>query len=162
MANKDEKKAKKTKTAAPVEKDVELLQILNAQNDILDCMLTQQRKIHDDVKQRKWMELEECINNMQIFSDAFVNLDTCRENCAGDDKNIYLSPKIESVYVSVRTKLSKSKIENKALATYVESTKDFINGVLDTCVPQQRNVRYNKYGKIVRPAAESVVLDTVM
>ena len=153
MANKDENKAKKTKTAAPVEKDVELLQILNAQNDILDCMLTQQRK---------WLELEECINNMQIFSDAFVNLDTCRENCAGDDKNIYLSPKIESVYVSVRTKLSKSKIENKALATYVESTKDFINGVLDTCVPQQRNVRYNKYGKIVRPAAESVVLDTVM
>ena len=141
--------------------EAELLQILNAQNDILDCMLTQQKKIHGSIKARQWLELERSINNMKAYSDAFVNLDQCREEFVGDNKDIYLSPEVESVFLSVRTKLSKSKIENSALATYVSSTKEFIDGVLDACIPKRRNVLYNNMGRIVRPAAESVVIDTV-
>ena len=161
----EEKKEVEEKTSIKdslAEEDIELLQILNAQNDILDCMLTQQHKIHSHVKERKWMELERCLNDMKAYSDAFVNLDSCRENFVGDKKSLYLSPKVEDVYVSVRTKLTRSKIENQALASYVESTKDFINGILDTCLPQTRNTLYNKAGRLVRPQAESVVLDTVM
>ncbi len=150
------KKARKLPT-----KEIELLQILNAQNDILDCMLTQQKKIHGSIKARQWIDLEKSINNMKAYSDAFVNLDQCREDFVGGNKDMYLSPEVEKVFVSVRTKLSRSKIENSALATYVSSTKDFIEGVLDTCLPKKRNIIYNRNGRIVKPALESVVIDTV-
>ena len=145
-----------------VQVDNELLQILNAQNDVLECMLTQQRKIHDNVKERKWVELEACIDNMKAYSDAFVNLDQCRENYVGDNRDLYLEPGIQEVYVSVRTKLSKSKIENSALATYVSSTKEFIDGVIENCVPQSKTRVYGRNGRIMSPTAESVVLDALV
>lgn len=148
------------KKSVPV--DNELLQILNAQNDVLECMLTQQKKIHDNVKDRKWVELEACIDNMKAYSDAFVNLDQCRENYVGDNRDLYLEPGIQEVYVSVRTKLSKSKIENSALATYVSSTKEFIDGVIENCVPQSKTRVYGRNGKITSPMAESVVLDALV
>lgn len=154
-------KAKGEPEKEAVRTDRELLQILNAQNDILDCMLTQQNKIHTNIKGRNWVELERSINNMKSYSDAFVNLDQCRENYVGDEKSLYLLPDIEPVFVSVRTKLSKSKIENAALATYVSSTKEFIDGVLDECVPQKRNTVYTRNGQIARTTRESVVIDTV-
>ncbi len=145
-----------------VQVDNELLQILNAQNDVLECMLTQQKKIHDNVKDRKWVELEACIENMRAYSDAFVNLDQCRENYVGDNRDLYLEPGIQDVYASVRTKLSKSKIENNALSTYVSSTKEFIDGVIENCVPQSKTRVYGRNGRISSPMAESVVLDALV
>lgn len=142
--------------------DMELLQILTAQNDVLDCMLTQQKKIHDSVRERKWVDLETSINNMKAYSDAFVNLDQCRESYVGDNKTMYLEPGIQDVYVSVRTKLSRSKIENTALATYVSSTKEFVDGVIENCVPQSRAKVYGRNGRIMSPTAESVVLDALV
>ncbi len=139
----------------------ELLQILNAQNDVLDCMLTEQIKIHDHVRDRKWLELEQCLSNVRAYSDAFVSLDQCRENFVGESKELYLQPEIEPVYVSVRTKLSRSKIENSALATYVEATRDFIDGVIQACVPQQRNTLYAPAGTLVKPESYGVVVDTL-
>ncbi|MBQ5400927.1 MAG: hypothetical protein IIU15_06895 [Treponema sp.] len=145
-----------------VKVDMELLQILNAQNDVLDCMLTQQKKIHDSVRDRRWTDLEESIENMRAYSDAFVNLDQCRENYVGDNRTLYLEPVIQEVYVNVRTKLSRSKIENSALATYVSSTKEFVDGVIENCVPQSRAKVYGRNGKIMSPTAESVVLDALV
>ncbi len=145
-----------------VKEDMELLQILNAQNDVLDCMLTQQKKIHDSVRDRRWTDLEERIENMRAYSDAFVNLDQCRENYVGDNRTLYLEPVIQEVYVNVRTKLSRSKIENSALATYVSSTKEFVDGVIENCVPQSRAKVYGRNGKIMSPTAESVVLDALV
>ncbi|MBQ2601412.1 MAG: hypothetical protein II584_03365 [Treponema sp.] len=142
--------------------DRELLQILNAQNDVLDCMLTQQKKIHDSVRDRRWTDLEESINNMRAYSDAFVNLDQCRESYVGDNRALYLVPGIQDVYVSLRTKLSKSKIENMALATYVSSTKEFVDGVIENCVPQSRARVYGRNGRVMSPTAESVVLDALV
>ncbi len=154
----DETEEKKTKKPD----DNELLQILTAQDSILDCMLTQQKKIHANIRERKWVELESCINSMNAFSDAFVSLDQCRENFVAGNRSLYLEPDVEPVFCSVRSKLSKSKIENSALATYVSSTKEFIDGIIDTCVPQKRNTLYTRQGQIRRPVAESVILDTVM
>ena len=145
-----------------VKVDMELLQILNAQNDVLDCMLTQQKKIHDSVRDRRRTDLEESIENMRAYSDAFVNLDQCRENYVGDNRTLYLEPVIQEVYVNVRTKLSRSKIENSALATYVSSTKEFVDGVIENCVPQSRAKVYGRNGKIMSPTAESVVLDALV
>ena len=144
------KAARKAKKQAAVKKiaesgENELLQILVAQNDVLDCMLTQQKKIHDNVKERKWVELENCINSMQAYSDAFVNLDQCRENFVGDNKDLYLMPEVRD-----------------ALATYVSSTREFVDGVLENCIPQSRTKVYGRNGKIIRPTAESVVLDALV
>ena len=159
MANKDENKAKKTKTATPVEKDVELLQILNAQNDILDCMLTQQRKIHDDVKQRKWDSLQKSMSQMRTLSDSFVALDRQREALAGDNRGIYFEPGVEPVFASVRSKLTRSKIENDALRSYVSATKDFISGIIDECYAGG-GMCYGQNGRMVSSEVDSVLINT--
>ena len=91
-----------------------------------------------------------------------MNLDQCRENYVGDNRTLYLEPVIQEVYVNVRTKLSRSKIENSALATYVSSTKEFVDGVIENCVPQSRAKVYGRNGKIMSPTAESVVLDALV
>ncbi|MBQ2552226.1 MAG: hypothetical protein II563_05245 [Treponema sp.] len=142
--------------------DTELLQILTAQSDVLDCMLTQQKKIHDSVRDRRWSDLEESLSNMRAYSDAFVNLDQCRENYVGDDRTVYLAPAVQEVYVNVRTKLSRSRIENTALATYVSSTKEFVDGIIENCIPQSRAKVYGRNGRIMSPTAESVVLDALV
>lgn len=142
--------------------DTELLQILTAQSDVLDCMLTQQKKIHDSVRDRRWSDLEESLSNMRAYSDAFVNLDQCRENYVGDDRTVYLAPAVQEVYVNVRTKLSRSRIENTALATYVSSTKEFVDGIIENCIPQSSAKVYGRNGRIMSPTAESVVLDALV
>lgn len=144
------------------ENNVDLLvKILGAQNELLDCMLLEQTEIHENVIQRNWNKLEANISRFDAFSNAFVELDENREKAAGNDRSIYFNPQVQPLLVQVRTKLAKSKIENQALKVYVDSTQEFISGVLEECVPQERNTLYTPYGQIVKPQANSLVLNTV-
>ena len=138
-----------------------LWKILFAQNEVLDCMLQEQACIHNEVKNRNWVDLQNSLVQMKNYSDSFVELDVRRELLVGDDRNIYFNPEVSDLLVMVRTKLTKSKIENEALSRYVNATQSFINGVFQECIPQARNVRYGRNGMLLKPRAESVVFDTV-
>lgn len=141
------------------EKGKKMTQILGVENELLDCILEEQRKIHETVKNRNWNELETSLAHMEAYSDAFVSVDTSRENLAAGDKSIYLVEQVEPLFTTVRTKLTKSKIENQALASYVHATQDFLTGVLEECVPQERNTLYTNKGTIQKPAMQSVVVN---
>lgn len=140
-------------------KENTLLQVLNAQNELLDCILNEQAKMHETVKTRKWNELETCLSHLEAYSDAFVSLDDNREKIVAGDKTMYYIPSIEPVFSMVRSKLTKSKIENQALSSYVQATQSFLSGVLEQCVPQDRNTLYTKQGAIKKPAMQSVVVN---
>ena len=140
----------------------ELSIILETQNQVLDATLKKQALLHDSVTKRNWVGLEECINALESYANAFVQLDEKREEIAEGDRSVYLTPELEPLYTDLRVKLTKSKIENQALSAYVEASREFVMGVMDECVPQQRNTVYNRYGDLVKPGASSVVLDKLL
>ena len=74
---------------------------------------------------------------------------------------LYGERKISSTLSKVRTKLARSKIENSALNTYVSAANGFLRGVFDKIIPQRRNTVYNRYGKMAKPAVQSLVIDRV-
>ena len=57
---------------------------------------------------------------------------------------------------SMRSKLTKSKVENQALSKYLSITRGFVQGVIDTVIPQ--NKVYTKKG-VVQSQPQSVVLN---
>jgi len=56
----------------------------------------------------------------------------------------------------MRSKLTKSKVENQALSKYLSITRGFVQGVIDTVIPQ--NKVYTKKG-VVQSQPQSVVLN---
>ena len=150
---------KMTEKMTDSDKESTLVQIMNAQNELLDCILEEQSKMHETVKNRQWHELETCLSHLEAYSDAFVSLDNKRETLVSFHKEMYFLPAVEPIFTAVRSKLSKSKIENQALSSYVQATQSFLTGVLEQCVPQNRNTLYTKQGAIKKPEMQSVVVN---
>lgn len=142
-----------------ISKENELLAILKNQDEILDCMLREQDVIHECVRNRTWNTLEDSLSNMETYSDAFVKLDDERMIVSKDNSDMYFLPEIAPVLASVRTKLTKSKIENEALSNYVHATQDFLDEVLDECVPQDRNTLYTNKGYLKKPEHQSLLVN---
>ena len=122
----------------------ELMKVLRSQDELLDSILREQDKMHRDVKQ---------------LSDSFVALDRRREALVGNDRGMYFEPGVEPVFSSVRSKLTRSKIENEALRSYVNATKDFISGIIDECYAGS-GVCYGQNGRMVNSEVGSVLINT--
>ncbi len=141
------------------EKEIELISVLNEQERILDSMLNEQNKIHECVVKRSWEGLEEFVLNINELGSEFSKVDKFRENIAPVSENIYFSPKVKDVFLRVKSKLSRSKIENDALAKYVSATKKFISEVMDQCAAQQHSEIYSANGTFRKNYAQSVVIN---
>lgn len=139
----------------------ELKKILELQDKKLDELLLVQQELHDDVRKRSWVDLERELSRIRGLSDDFVALDERRSSIDGGNRELYLHKEIRDVVKNVRSKLLKSKIENKALSTYVQAGCRFIREVIDECVPQQRNVLYSRKGLVRKSATSSLVVNTV-
>lgn len=139
-------------------KAAELKNILTLQDKLLDSMLAEQEKIHLCVKNRSWYELNDALNRIRIISDDFVEADE-RRTALNVEKNVYFSKNIADIFYSVRSKLSKSKIENSALSKYVSIAKSFVSEVVEKCVPQQGNVLYTRNGQFTKPSVQSVLVN---
>lgn len=138
----------------------ELLEILLEEEKILDLVLEGQQKMHIAVKEKNWIGLEDTISYIQKMSDAFIVIDTRRQELTASDAKL-ITPECSKIMSSIHAKLLKSKIENKAMTDFISITQTFVQGVLDKAVPQRRNVLYSRKGKIVRAQPESVVLNRV-
>jgi len=137
----------------------ELMKVLRSQDELLDSILREQDKMHRDVKQRKWDSLQKSMSQMRELSDSFVALDRRREALVGNDRGMYFEPGVEPVFSSVRSKLTRSKIENEALRSYVNATKDFISGIIDECYAGS-GVCYGQNGRMVNSEVGSVLINT--
>ncbi|MFA6936621.1 MAG: hypothetical protein WCQ67_00120 [Treponema sp.] len=142
-----------------ITREEKLIEILKSQDELLDCILKTQGKIHDDVISRNWNELQDNFSEMEAYSNGFVSLDDEREKLIGNDRTIYFASKVEPLFTSVRSKLTQSKIENMALSTYVNTAQSLLANVLDKCVPQQRNTLYTSKGQIQKPVMQSIVIN---
>ncbi len=138
-----------------------LIQVMEKENKLLDKILELQTVLHQLVRDKKWETLNKDLDNLQIMSDQFVELEEERESLSVKI-NISQDREISPVLTQVRGKLQKSKIENHALNEYITTTRKFLQGVFDSVVPQRRNIVYSNKGEIVRPELKSLVIDQIL
>ena len=141
-----------------MENVVKIARLLDDQNVLMDDILSAQVKIRSAVMEKDWPLLQDCIETIQRKTAVFVELDKAREALASGVPSEKLSENA-AVAREVRTKLIKSKVENKALGSYLNIVKGFVHGVIDNVVPQRRNTLYSRRGKIIHPQPESIVVN---
>ena len=141
------------------DKEMELISVLNEQERILDSMLDEQSRIHECVVKRSWEGLEQYVMTINELGGEFSRVDNFRDRIASVSDDIYFKPEVKDVFLRVKNKLSKSKIENDALAKYVNATKAFISEVMDNCISQQRNDIYSSNGTMRKNYAQSIVIN---
>ncbi len=142
--------------------NAKLLEVLKTEDALLDNILKEQGKLHKDVKKRNWDSLQETLERLRKLSDNFVILDEEREKLVGGNKQLYLQKDVEPVFTSLRGKLTRSKVENEALRTYVGTTKDFIGKVLEECYQKESSEfsAYSSNGSKVKGEFGSMLVNT--
>ena len=138
-----------------------LIQVMEEENQLLDKILELQTVLHQLVKEKNWENLNKNLDNLQVLSDQFVELEEKRESLS-EKINISQDKEISPVLTQVRGKLQKSKIETHALNEYITTTRKFLQGVFDSVVPQRRNIVYSSKGEIVRPELKSLIIDQIL
>lgn len=141
-----------------MENVVKIAHLLNDQNVLMDDILSTQVKIRSAVMKKDWALLQDCIETIQKKTAVFVELDKAREALASGVSSEKLAENAAAAR-EVRSKLIKSKVENKALGSYLGIVKGFVQSVLDNVVPQRRNTLYSRRGNIIRPQPESIVVN---
>ena len=137
-------------------KDFEL--ILNREDEVLTSLSEKQSEFKAAVKEKNWEKLTSVINEINYQTDAFMEIDSQREDVQQQLEAVEIKQYSERL-INLRAKLLKWKIENKALEKYVGITRDFIKGIVDNALPQSRNKVYSKKGMIVQPQPQSVVVN---
>ena len=133
-------------------------QILNKEEELLDSLTEKQAEFKVAVMGKDWEKLTSVINKINVQTDDFVELDAQREEMQQKMSAKQVKPYSEKLG-TLRAKLLKWKIENKALEKYVSITKDFIKEVVDNALPQSGNKVYSRRGMIVQPQPQSVVVN---
>ena len=151
-------------------------QILLNQNAVLAEIITQQRILRSAVTAKDWKQVERAGFEVNALAERFSYLENermqvfkqlCSEKpddifeVARDLPPAFRRPVIEAFH-QVRQKLAVSKIENEALNEYIRITRNFLQEVFDSVLPQRRNTLYSSAGTVVKVQPESVVLNTII
>lgn len=144
-----------------VEIKQELLSVMEKESSLLDVILAQQSLVHDKVRSKDWNDIEATMDKLQSLSDDFVELEMNRTRLS-EGINLASESDLSPVLRTVRGKLLKSKVENKALNEYIKTTRKFLQGVFDSVVPQRRSTLYGRSGQIIRPEMSSIVVNQVI
>lgn len=151
-------------------------QILLNQNTVLAEIITQQRILRTAVTAKDWKQVERAGFEVNALAERFSYLENermqvfkqlCSEKpddifeVARDLPPAFRRPVIEAFH-QVRQKLAVSKIENEALNEYIRITRNFLQEVFDSVLPQRRNTLYSSAGTVVKVQPESVVLNTII
>ena len=146
---------------ATISVEEKLIGVLEEESQLLDDILSLQGAVRLCVKKRKWNELEKNLSELQAKGDRFSELDLMREKLSAE-KNLYTDSNVAVCSNVVRSKLVKSKIENQVLNEYVSTTRKFLQRVFDDALPESRNKIYDRYGRIVKNEASSLILNQVI
>lgn len=135
----------------------ELAALLEQEIALVEKILECQASVYSTVKEKNWVNLERDIGCLNELSSQFSAMEAMRDSLVakqGEGERELLS--------KLRSRLLKSKVQNFALNTYIETMQNFVRGVLENAVPQRRNVLYSREGKILKPEPQSVVLNKIL
>ena len=145
----------------------ELKNHLTKEEKLLDSIIASQKQVRLFVTKRDWLSLENEIKILEEKANNFMTLEDERNQFVENAKMILGKENVEKILKSenqlkeVKRKLIFSKIENDSLNTYIAITKNFLQGIFDTVVPQRRNTLYSRNGNIVRSQPDSMLLNTL-
>lgn len=131
--------------------------ILEEENKILSEVLDLQSGLRSAVNGKDWTELMHVISDINLNMDRFNHLDEQREGLAVEAKAD--DAEISELLTEVRGKLVRCRTENKALGDYINITRNFVRGIIDTALPQSRAKVYSRNGSMVQEQPHSVVLN---
>lgn len=138
----------------------ELAALLNQEVALVDKILECQADIYSMVKEKNWVNLESDIGRLNNLSSRFSAMEAKRDALTA--KSGEAAEDSKELLAMLRSRLLKSKVQNFALNTYIETMQNFVRGILENAVPQRRNVLYSREGKLLKPEPESVVLNKVL
>ena len=138
----------------------ELSVLLKNESALLDKIICEQKTLHECVLKRQWLLLEESLSKLNEMSETFAQLDKKREELS--DGFAARDFELSALKAEVKSKLLKSKLENRVLSEYIVTTRQFLQGVFDDVLPERRNVTYTRYGKLIKPELHNVVVDQII
>ncbi|HIW36861.1 MAG TPA: hypothetical protein IAA30_07755 [Candidatus Treponema faecavium] len=155
-----------------------LYKTLGAQSALLDEILAAQRQVRVSVTEKQWTDLDSILYHMGELAESFCELEHTRiSSCAAlsgeqnDSGDVFAAVRslsdanrnaILKIFAEVRSKLSKSKIENESLNAYIRVAREFLQGIFDKVIPERRNTVYSNTGSLVKSRPECLVLDAVI
>lgn len=135
----------------------EYIKILKEENSLLNEVIDLQQDLRKSVNEKDWTVLMSVISSVNLKMDKFNQLDERREELAlqSDSED----STINNLLSEVRGKLVRTRTENKALGDYINITRNFVQGIIDSALPQSRAKVYSRKGTIVQNQPHSVVLN---
>ncbi len=134
-------------------------EILSQEDEVLSSVISLQSELRSAVKNKDWAELMKVISDINLSMDKFNNLDAQREAAVVYAKTDEIETK--TLLAEVRGKLVRVRAENKALSEYINITRNFVRGIIDSALPQSRAKVYGRSGKILQTQPDSVVVNTL-
>lgn len=138
----------------------ELAALLEQEIVLVEKILECQASVYSTVKEKNWVNLERDIDCLNELSSQFSAMEAKRDSLIAKQGEEGVDSR--ELLTKLRSRLLKSKVQNFALNTYIETMQNFVRGVLENAVPQRRNVLYSREGKILNPEPQSVVLNKIL
>lgn len=138
----------------------ELAALLEQEIKLVEKILECQASVYSTVKEKNWVNLERDIDCLNELSSQFSAMEAKRDSLIAKRGEEGVDSR--ELLAKLRSRLLKSKVQNFALNTYIETMQNFVRGVLENAVPQRRNVLYSREGKILKPEPQSVVLNKIL
>lgn len=138
----------------------ELAALLEQEIALVEKILECQASVYSTVKEKNWVNLERDIDCLNELSSQFSAMEAKRDSLIAKQGEEGVDSR--ELLTKLRSRLLKSKVQNFALNTYIETMQNFVRGVLENAVPQRRNVLYSREGKILKPEPQSVVLNKIL
>lgn len=133
-------------------------EILAKEDEVLSALLVSQKELRKAVTDKDWISLNKVSLEINELTQTFLEVDAQRDlhyQMLKTEELALYGDKIRNL----RAKLLKYKTGNEALGKFVQTSRDFIQNVIENAVPQRGNKTYSKSGKIVQNQPQCVVLN---
>lgn len=141
-------------------------EILLKEDSVLSDVIASQAELRAAVNAKDWTNLMKVVSDINLEMDKFNRLDDERENFLKAEKGIAVGSAdfdkdTNELLARVRGKLVRCRTENKALGDFINITRNFVQKIIDTALPQSRVKVYGKCGCFVQKQPDSVVVNTL-
>lgn len=144
------------------------MEILLKEDSVLSDVIASQTELRAAINEKNWTNLMKVVSEINLEMDKFNRLDEEREKflkAAENDGNSSgladLNKETGDVLARVRGKLVRCRTENKALADFINITRNFVQKIIETALPQSRTKVYGKGGGFIQKQPDSVVVNTL-
>lgn len=144
------------------------MEILLKEDSVLSDVIASQAELRAAINEKNWTNLMKVVSEINLEMDKFNRLDEEREKflkAAENDGNSSgladLNKETGDVLARVRGKLVRCRTENKALADFINITRNFVQKIIETALPQSRTKVYGKGGGFIQKQPDSVVVNTL-